>query len=121
MSEEKKQDTHSDDDYNECILSPNNDRRKVICESPNKSDGIIQCIGCIESQYILDSKTKAVEKTHGTGTIIHIDNENNTYVLTAAHNIYVLEKQCPKCKTKTIKTACPGKCKVKSQKTGKLI
>eukprot|EP01084_Bolivina_argentea_P067390 122712_1 len=124
ISDEKKHDfdTDSDDDYNECILNPNNDRRKVISDSQNKSDGIIQCIGCIESQYIPDSKAKLTEKTHGTGTVIHMDDENNTYVLTAAHNIYIVEKQCPKCKTKTIKRACPGRyCTSATKKTGNLI
>eukprot|EP01084_Bolivina_argentea_P213856 363110_1 len=123
MSEEKKYDLE-DDDYNECILDPNNDRRIIICDSQNKEDKIIQCIGSIESQYIPDPKTKQINKKHGTGTVIHIDNENNIYILSVAHNILVETKQCDICKTKTLKTYCPNnKChsKHKTRKTGKLI
>eukprot|EP01084_Bolivina_argentea_P067391 122716_1 len=117
-------DEDPDDDYNECVLDPNNDRRIIICDSQNKSDGIIQCIGSIESQYIPDSQIRQTEKTHGTGTVIHIDDSNTTYVLTAAHNVLVAEKQCKKCKTKTLKTYCPNKTcnsKFKAKKTGQLI
>eukprot|EP01084_Bolivina_argentea_P310237 536802_1 len=122
MAEEKKYglEEDADDDYNECVLDPNNDRRTIICDSENASDAIIQCIGSIETQYIPDSKLKQAEKIHGTGTVIHMDDKNNIYVLTAAHNIYYSEKQCKKCKTKTIKTKCP-KCLSKATKTGALI
>eukprot|EP01084_Bolivina_argentea_P005341 10086_1 len=120
MAEEKKYALKPyEDDYNECVLDPNNDRRKVISDSENASDSIIQCIGSIETQYIPDSKRKDTEKTHGTGTVIHIDNQNNIYVLTAAHNICISERECNSCKTKTIKKRCP-KCSSSSAKTSHL-
>eukprot|EP01084_Bolivina_argentea_P310238 536803_1 len=120
MSDDQKY----DDDYNECILDPNNDRRIVIRDSQNKHDGIIRCIGSIESQYIPDPKIKEVNKLHGTGTVIHIDEENNIYILTVAHNILVQVKQCETCETKTLKTNCVNsKCnsKDKTRKTEELI
>eukprot|EP01084_Bolivina_argentea_P109655 195996_1 len=114
--------TNDDDEYNECLLVPNNDRRIIICDSPNKSDAIIQCIGSIETQYIPDTKFNETEKTHGTGTVVHIDEQNNIYILTAAHNIIVSEKKCEKCGTKTIKSRCPiKKCAHKTKKTGNSI
>eukprot|EP01084_Bolivina_argentea_P262390 443694_1 len=125
MSEEKQYSLDKeDDDYNECLLDPNNDRRIIICDSHNKADGIIQCIGSIESQYVPDGKVQQTEKTHGTGTVIHIDNQNNIYVLTAAHNILIMEKECEECKTKTLKTYCPNKkchSPYKTKKTSNLI
>eukprot|EP01084_Bolivina_argentea_P185393 319695_1 len=121
-TENKAFELHSDDDYNECILDSNNDRRLIICDSPNKSDDIIHCIGSIETQYIPDPNTKQCEKIHGTGTAIHIDPNHNVFVLTAAHNILVQEKQCQNCKTKTINTKCPDiQCANKTKKTGNLI
>eukprot|EP01084_Bolivina_argentea_P014778 27636_1 len=114
----------SDDEYNECILTPGNDRRKIICDSKNKSDGIIACVGSIESQYIPDTKLKQVELSHGTGTVIHIDKYNQIYVLTVAHNVRGVERECTQCKTKTLKTKCPnGACNSasKTKKTGTLI
>eukprot|EP01084_Bolivina_argentea_P154130 268705_1 len=121
-SDERKYglDADLDDDYNECVIDPNNDRRTIICDSENRSDDIIQCIGSIETQFIPDANLKQTEKTHGTGTVIHIDSHNTIYVLTAAHNICCIEKQCPKCQRKTIKTNC-SKCKKKAKKTGNLI
>eukprot|EP01084_Bolivina_argentea_P103563 185486_1 len=126
MSEERKFgfDEDSDDDYHECILNPTNDRRIIICDSQNKSDGIIQCIVSIESDYIPDEKLKQTEKMHGTGTVIHMDDENNMYILTAAHNVVVAAKECQKCKTKTLKTYCvKSDCdsKNKTKKNGNLI
>eukprot|EP01084_Bolivina_argentea_P087854 158635_1 len=113
----------SNDTYNECIIDPNNDRRMIICDSPNKHDGIIRCIGSIECQYKLGETRELV---HGTGTAIHVDKQNNVYVVTAAHNILAVEKQCNLCKTKTIKTTCINpKCnhyqKIKTKETGNLI
>eukprot|EP01084_Bolivina_argentea_P130997 231247_1 len=122
--DEKSEFKEMDDTYNECIIDPNNDRRTIVCDSQNKNDGIIYCIGSIESQYIPDEKAKQVETVHGTGTAIHIDNQNNVYVLSAAHNIFGVEKQCENCKRKTLKSSCPNKkCKSKNKikRTGKLI
>eukprot|EP01084_Bolivina_argentea_P278085 474937_1 len=112
----------ADDEYNECLLNPDGDRRVIICDSPNKCDGIIQCIGSIESQYIPDVKLNDTEKSHGTGTVVHIDEQDNIYILTAAHNVFAPEKQCKTCDTKTLKRTCPmTKCTGKTTKTGQLV
>eukprot|EP01084_Bolivina_argentea_P216307 367519_1 len=113
-------DADSDDDNNEVIINPGNDRRVIVCDSQNKTDAIIQCIGTIDSQYIPDKTTKQKELCHGTGTVIHIDKENNIYVLSAAHNIRGTEKECKQCHVKTIKRNCYI-CSSKTQKTGQLI
>eukprot|EP01084_Bolivina_argentea_P253963 426820_1 len=120
MAEEKKYNYLDDDDDDEHILDPNNDRRTVISDSQNKYDGIIRCIGSIESQCIPDSTINQPEKTHGTGTVIHIDDHNNVYILTAAHNILHIERRCQICNIKTIKIIC-NKCNGKTSKTGGLI
>eukprot|EP01084_Bolivina_argentea_P154131 268706_1 len=109
MSEEKKYAFEQEiDNYNEVLIDPNNDRRMIICDSQNKRDTIIECIGSIESQYIPDAKLKQTEKMHGTGTVIHINEQNNVYVLSAAHNILAIEKQCEQCQTKTLTSKCPN-------------
>eukprot|EP01084_Bolivina_argentea_P039651 73267_1 len=112
----------SDDECTECIITPGNDRRVIICDSQNRNDGIIQCIGSIESQYIPDTKTQKSESIHGTGTVIHIDPQNRIYILTAAHNVRGVEKQCKTCNTKTLKQKCPN-CNStnKTKATSKLI
>eukprot|EP01084_Bolivina_argentea_P087859 158643_1 len=115
----------SDDEYNEGILTDGNDRRKIICDSPNKSDRIITCIGSIESQFIPDEKLKKPESSHGTGTVIHIDTEQQIYVLTVAHNVRGVERKCirPNCNSKTLKRSCPNdSCNSKhTVKTGNII
>eukprot|EP01084_Bolivina_argentea_P267000 453076_1 len=122
--EEKKEELDdSQEELYECIINPNGtDRRRGIRESPNKNDGIIQCIGSLETQYIPDPKIKEVEKSHGSATVIHIDKNNYIYVLTAAHNIYGTEKECKNCQCKTLKKGCPiDNCNGATQKTKKLI
>eukprot|EP01084_Bolivina_argentea_P272700 464373_1 len=115
-------DLDSDDEYNECIINPGDDRRIIICDSQNKYDGIIQCIGSIDSQYIPDKITRQKEFAHGSGTVIHIDKQHNIYVLSAAHNIRGVEKQCNKCNTKTLKAKCPVcAARWKTKQTGNLI
>eukprot|EP01084_Bolivina_argentea_P253804 426479_1 len=82
----------------------------------------IKCIGSIESQYIPDNKLNEAEKSHGTGTVIHIDKQNNIYILSAAHNIFAPEKKCQTCNTKTLKKKCPvAKCGRKTSRTGGLV
>eukprot|EP01084_Bolivina_argentea_P087857 158640_1 len=126
--DEKKYDMdneESDDEYQECIINPGNDRRMIICDTQNKYDGIIQCIGTLETHYIPDPNMKQTEIVHGTGTVIHIDKNNLIYVLSAAHNICASERKCKKCNTKTLKIKCPNKLICKSGrntiKTGNLI
>eukprot|EP01084_Bolivina_argentea_P252353 423559_1 len=123
-SKERKYECNEDshDDYTECLFDPNNDRRTIICDSENISDSIIQCIGSIETHYIPDANIKQTEKLHGTGTVINIDDQNNLYILTAAHNICGVEKECSQCQTKTLKPKC-SQCtpKHKTEKTGTLI
>eukprot|EP01084_Bolivina_argentea_P272915 464795_1 len=113
-------DEESDEEHNECIINPGDDRRIIICDSQNKHDGIIQCMGTIDSQYIPDSVKKQKEFCHGTGTVIHIDENNNIYVLSAAHNIRGNERECNNCTTKTLKRKCPS-CGYNTNITGKLI
>eukprot|EP01084_Bolivina_argentea_P153823 268191_1 len=96
-----------DDDYNECVLEKGNDRRRSIRDSPNKLDTIIECVVSIKSEYTPDKKLQQHEFSHGTGTIIHA-NEQNIYILTAAHNIIAVQKEC-KCGTKTLKENCVNK------------
>eukprot|EP01084_Bolivina_argentea_P094001 169013_1 len=119
--DEKKVDEDSHNDYQEVIINPGNDRRIIVCDTQNKSDGIIECIGCLEVHYIPDPTINAPELAHGTGTVIHIDNHHCIFVLTAAHNIYANEKECINCKAKTLKKKCSHCKSGNTIKTGKLI
>eukprot|EP01084_Bolivina_argentea_P276903 472584_1 len=113
-------DMDSDEDYYECIINPQNDRRKIITDSQNKRDTIIQCMGTLEVQYIPDQK----ESTHGTGTVIHIDDQNRIYVLTAAHNVRGVERKCQQCNRKTLRRNCKQvgcNSVVTTVKTGNLV
>eukprot|EP01084_Bolivina_argentea_P272701 464374_1 len=122
LSHDDLKDLDSDDEFNEVIITPGDDRRIIICDSQNKYDGIIQCIGSIDSQYIPDKITRQKELAHGSGTVIHIDKHKNIYVLSAAHNIRGVEKQCNKCNTKTLKAKCPVcAARWKTKQTGNLI
>eukprot|EP01084_Bolivina_argentea_P162490 282772_1 len=114
-------DEDSDDDYYECIINPGNDRRIIVCDTQNKNDDIIKCMVTVESHYIPDT---SVEIGHGTGTVIHINDENVIFVLTAAHNVCGMERECKSCAIKTLKHACPNthcNSQHETTKTGKLI
>eukprot|EP01084_Bolivina_argentea_P137030 241332_1 len=126
--EEKKYATHetydndSEEDTKECIIDPGNDRRKIICDSFNRNDGIIQCIGTLETTYIPDPKLKKTEKMCGTGTVIHCDDTNKIYILTTAHNVRGIERECVNCQTKTLAKQCSNKkCDGSTTITTKLI
>eukprot|EP01084_Bolivina_argentea_P094003 169015_1 len=127
--EEKKDEFDVDikddeDDYQECIINPKNDRRVIICDSQNKDNDIIKCIGSLEVHFIPDSTIMQDESIHGTGTVIYIDSKNIIYVLTAAHNVRAVERKCAACDTKTLRRKCKNKkcdSNPRTEKTGNVI
>eukprot|EP01084_Bolivina_argentea_P276621 472027_1 len=56
--------------------------------------------------------TNPREKVIGTGTVIHIDQNNCCQILTAAHNGYQFVRECKNCNKRTIHKSCCGmRCK----------
>eukprot|EP01084_Bolivina_argentea_P310233 536792_1 len=94
-----------DDVMQECLIDPDKDRRQPIHSSPNKDDGIIQCIGSLRITFN-NNIDNPPEKKLGSGTVIYIDDKNFCYVLTAAHNYLGTLRQCRTCNKKTIETRC---------------
>eukprot|EP01084_Bolivina_argentea_P237874 399669_1 len=104
----------SKDKYDSCteetfINSCDQSRRKPVFEyfeTNNASDDIIQCIGSLHSTY--DDKNRFIgSQTYlGTATIISVDDTDNCYVLTAAHNAYQFLRECNSCKIKVISKKC---------------
>eukprot|EP01084_Bolivina_argentea_P028792 53481_1 len=113
---------NTDDYIAETLINYQVDRRKAIWNSPNKDDEIIKCICSLETEYTEDMKH--TEQSIGTGTVIHIDEQNMCYILTAAHNFYQTLRKCSICQKTTIKAICgfcPHAQKTEESKPFKLI
>eukprot|EP01084_Bolivina_argentea_P157688 274767_1 len=119
MDQKNEQDTaaESDDDcFQEAFINPSNkERLQPIWNSDNATMDIIKCIGSLRIEFDVKDKLTQREFLHGTGTVIHIDENNRCHILTAAHNGYQLLRECPECGKKTISFNCK-KCDRKCQR-----
>eukprot|EP01084_Bolivina_argentea_P113780 202717_1 len=110
------QGTSDDDDFNqECLVDPTNDQREAISMSPWSHYGINHCIGTLKIIYKNPDPNRQETVIHrGTATVIHINNNNQCYLLTAAHNAHGTIKTCNSCLKKTMEGTCSN-CNVKTK------
>eukprot|EP01084_Bolivina_argentea_P134011 236459_1 len=103
----------------EVLIHPHlKNRRHPIHEAPSSEAGIIKCIGSLLVRFE-EEITHAPEFQLGTGTVIKINDSNQCFILTAAHNVRAIVRQCSQCQKKTIRWRCDNKgCQQK--KTNKL-
>eukprot|EP01084_Bolivina_argentea_P054535 99994_1 len=122
-NEEKKElnpnKNENDDEFMvECQVN-DTDHRQQIYESSHKNDDITHCIGLLRILFYDPSKNP-LEECIGTGTVIYVDDDNNCYVLTAAHNFAKNWYKCTNCKKSTLKPTCKH-CNMKTQKQSDLL
>eukprot|EP01084_Bolivina_argentea_P293886 505569_1 len=77
-------DENEDDGICEVCVTGSDERRRIWHCSARKEDDIVKCIGRLRIRYNKQFKPHRVKA--GTGTIFAVNNDN-CYILTAAHNI----------------------------------
>eukprot|EP01084_Bolivina_argentea_P194716 334145_1 len=109
-------DISDDEDFNqECLIDPTNDQREAISMSPWSHYGINDCIGTLKIIYKnADPNRQETVISRGTATVIHINDNNECYLLTAAHNCHGTLKKCNNCLKKTMEDICSN-CNVKTK------